>query len=604
MARYNAQIFTTPFLYILTCWLLLGGTTVSFCRETDILCLKSIKESIEDPLNSLSSSWIFENNTEGFICRFNGVECWQLDENVVLNIRLSNMSLQGEFPRGIDKCTSLTGLDLSGNEFYGSIPSDIGKMLPYVTSLDLSLNKFSGEFPSSIANMTFLNVLLLNNNRLEGQIPPQITSLSRLKSFSVANNLLSGPLPNFVNVTFSYKNNEGLCGEPLSRCRRSLKFEYPFKSGFVIGYAVSVVSFIVVFVSYFMPWVDVKKGNRKITIKETILLMMRKEKERRETTLEMKSATSSVSLQEKSQEISTWEKFVTRMSFTELSNATDNFSQDNIIGVGKLGTVYKATLPNGWFLALKRFHDPQRYDEDFKSELQMLGQLRHINLVPLLGFSVESNERLLVYKYMSNGNLYDRLHLGEGEAKSALEWPLRSKIAIGLARGLAWLHHNNSSVHLVHLKLNSKSVLLDHNFEPKISNFRSAVQMQTSEPNSTSSSMLIWELELMRCDVHGFGIVLLELITGKDGISIETRYDDCDNQLSNNSSDVCDAIDGSLIGKGFDAEISQFMKVAYDCVQPVLHQKPTMLEVYNKLMAVGAEHGPTYRSESHWHNVL
>ncbi|XP_038725162.1 probably inactive leucine-rich repeat receptor-like protein kinase At5g48380 [Tripterygium wilfordii] len=591
MALYNAQIFITPFIYILVCWLLLGCITLSFCHETDILCLKSIKESIKDPLNSFSGSWIFDNITEGFICRFNGVECWQLDENVVLNIRLSNMSLQGEFPRGIDKCTSLTGLDLSGNEFYGSIPSDIDKMLPYGTSLDLSSNNFSGEIPSSIANMTHLNIVLLNNNRLEGQIPPQITSLSRLKSFSVANNLLSGPLPNFVvDVTFSYENNKGLCGEPLSRCRRSLM---SFKSGFVIGYSVSVVSFIVVFVSYFMPWLDVKKGNRKITIKEMILLMMRKEKRRRKATLEMKSATSS----ESSNEISKWEKFVPRMSFIELSNATDNFSQNSIIGVGKQGTVYKATLPNGWFIALKRFHDPQRYDEDFKSELQMLGQLRHNNLVPLLGFSVESNERLLVYKYMSNGNLYDWLHSGEGEAKSALEWPLRFKIAIGLARGLAWLHHNNSSVHLVNLQLNSKSVLLDHNFEPKISNFRSAVEMQTSEPDSTSSSMLIWELDFMKCDVHGFGIMILELITGKDGISVGTKYDDCDNQLSSNSFDACDAIDRSLIGKGFDAEISQSMKVAYDCVQPVLHQKPTMLEVYNKLMAVREEHGPTYDSE-------
>ncbi|XP_042491777.1 probably inactive leucine-rich repeat receptor-like protein kinase At5g48380, partial [Macadamia integrifolia] len=132
------------------------------------------------------------------------------------------MGLKGQFPRGIENCTSLTGLDLSSNNLTGSIPSDISKRLPYVTSLDLSLNGFNGEIPLSLANCTYLNILKLDNNRFTGQIPLQLGLLNRIKTFSVANNLLSGQVPSFVNSTIaadSYANNLGLCGKPLDPCK-------------------------------------------------------------------------------------------------------------------------------------------------------------------------------------------------------------------------------------------------------------------------------------------------------------------------------------------------------------------------------------------------
>ena len=90
---------------------------------------------------------------------------------------------------------------------------------------------------------------------------------------------------------------------------------------------------------------------------------------------------------------------VTRISFTELSKATDNFNEKNIIGQGKMGTMYKAMLPNGWLLAIKRFDNSLCFEEQFESELMTLGRLRHTNLLPLISFCFEKNERLLVYKY-------------------------------------------------------------------------------------------------------------------------------------------------------------------------------------------------------------
>ncbi|KAG5527787.1 hypothetical protein RHGRI_028659 [Rhododendron griersonianum] len=194
-------------------------SSFSYGIESDINCLKSLKASLEDPFNYLSS-WDFNNATEGFICKFIGIDCWHPEESKVLNIRLSDMELKGEFPHGLKNCSALTGLDLSSNKFYGTIPSDFSHILPYVTTLDLSSNNFSGEIPKDMANCTYLNVLKLDSNKLSGQIPLDLVSLSRLNSFSVANNLLSGPVPifRFPVQAENYANNAGLCGGPLTAC--------------------------------------------------------------------------------------------------------------------------------------------------------------------------------------------------------------------------------------------------------------------------------------------------------------------------------------------------------------------------------------------------
>ncbi|KAM7496305.1 hypothetical protein LguiA_020719 [Lonicera macranthoides] len=197
------------------------NSSFSYAVESDINCLKAIKASLEDPNNYLNS-WNFNNNTEGFICRFIGIDCWHPDESRVLNIRLSGMGLKGKFPRGIANCTTLTGLDLSSNKLYGTIPSDISKIVKFVTSLDLSSNNLSGKIPVNLSNCSFLNVLKLENNQLTGQIPGELGRLARIKTFSVANNRLTGPVPQFspnARITAeSYANNSGLCGAPLPVC--------------------------------------------------------------------------------------------------------------------------------------------------------------------------------------------------------------------------------------------------------------------------------------------------------------------------------------------------------------------------------------------------
>ena len=168
----NSRVFIA--LFHIFIWSFLDTLEISNGVASDIDCLKSIQDSFEDPYNYLNSSWDFNNNTEGFICKFTGVECWHPDENRVLNIRLSDMGIKGRFPRGIRDCSSLTGLDLSSNKLLGPLPFDISLLVPSLTSLDLSSNNFSGEMPESIANCTYLNVLKLDNNHLNGETPVEI----------------------------------------------------------------------------------------------------------------------------------------------------------------------------------------------------------------------------------------------------------------------------------------------------------------------------------------------------------------------------------------------------------------------------------------------
>ncbi|XP_066313065.1 probably inactive leucine-rich repeat receptor-like protein kinase At5g48380 [Miscanthus floridulus] len=226
--------------------LLLSGSSSCFGSDLDVQCLKTIQQSVIDP-NGILKYWIFDNSTNGFICRFTGVECWHPDENRVLGLRLSNWGLQGQFPKGLQNCSRMDILDLSSNNFSGQIPSDIARQLPFLTTLDLSYNSFSGEIPLAVSNMSYLNTLNLQRNRLSGEIPWEFSFLNRLSKFNVADNHLSGPIP-FPLTKFpawSFAGNQGLCGEPLStKCdarsrRNNDESSIGAAAGFVVGFVVA-----------------------------------------------------------------------------------------------------------------------------------------------------------------------------------------------------------------------------------------------------------------------------------------------------------------------------------------------------------------------------
>ncbi|GLT45548.1 hypothetical protein SLA2020_193720 [Shorea laevis] len=186
-----------------------------------------------------------------------------------------------------------------------------------------------------------------------------------------------------------------------------------------------------------------------------------------------------------------------------------------------------------------------------------------------------------------------------------MEWPLTVKIATGVARGLVWLHHE-CTFHVVHLDTCSKCILFDENFKPVLSNFGEAMLLKPNGTDSTesfSANSEFLESSFVKEDVYCFGILLLELITGENPRSMTTSLN-TDNETLNEwvthlsaSSNFYSIVDRSQMGQGFDQEIFQLLRIAVECVQPYPDQRPTMLQLYKTLGAVGKRHGPSTGSE-------
>ncbi|GJT50565.1 probably inactive leucine-rich repeat receptor-like protein kinase [Tanacetum coccineum] len=273
------------------------------------------------------------------------------------------------------------------------------------------------------------------------------------------------------------------------------------------------------------------------------------------------------------------EKFICRMRLAELEMATNNFENKKVIGYGNMGLMYKAMFPNGLLLAVKRLHKFESFEKEFLLEIEILGRLRHTNLVPLLSFCYEREKKFLVYKYMCNGTLHQWLNVNPlvGAVKM-IGWHFKGKIAIGIARGLAWLHHNNV-LRVAHLKISSKCILLDEKFEPKISNFgNSDILMNTSGIPSSICNFVVPDSgpSPYKEDVYSFGILLLELITDTEPstwINFPTQY------VRGGELNV---IDVCLIGQGFNEEINETLRIAEKCIQARTDGATSMLQVYQQ----------------------
>ncbi|CAA0842424.1 Probably inactive leucine-rich repeat receptor-like protein kinase [Striga hermonthica] len=371
---------------------------------------------------------------------------------------------------------------------------------------------FSGEIPANLANCTFLSTLKLDNNRLTGQIPSQIGQLGRLKSFSVARNQLTGPVPNFYNFSSigadSYMGNPGLCGGPgLHLCQDSADprtFDNPTiigaAAGGPLGFTIGIWCYL-----YFTGFTNKKKQK----------VQKQKQQQRESDPLCNKWAKGIKRAEHV--KISMLGKSVPKMSFHDLMKATNDFSRENIIGSGSTGTTYKAVLQDGTSFLVKRLQNIRYTEKGFASEVVALGNMKHRNVTPLIGFCLTKKERLLIYKDMLNGTLHDKLHiLNVGD--QIMHWPLRLEIAmraakgfaleiaIRAAKGFAWLH----SMGLIHGDINPKCILLDEGYEPRIYDF-----LLTNRSDYPRLGELITNdgVSTQEGDVYSFGVVLLELVT-------------------------------------------------------------------------------------------
>ncbi|ESQ53673.1 hypothetical protein EUTSA_v10025223mg [Eutrema salsugineum] len=214
-------------------------------------------------------------------------------------------------------------------------------------------------------------------------------------------------------------------------------------------------------------------------------------------------------------------------SLKDLEIATRGFSDENVIGEGGYGIVYRADFHDGSVAAVKNLlNNKGQAEKEFKVEVEAIGKVRHKNLVGLMGYCADSAQRMLVYEYIDNGNLEQWLH-GEVGPVSPLTWDIRMKIAIGTAKGLAYLHEGLEPK-VVHRDVKSSNILLDRKWNPKVSDFGLAKLLGSEisyvttrvmgtfgyvSPEYASTGML------NECsDVYSFGVLLMEIITGRSPV--------------------------------------------------------------------------------------
>ncbi|AQK67736.1 receptor-like serine/threonine-protein kinase NCRK isoform X2 [Zea mays] len=312
---------------------------------------------------------------------------------------------------------------------------------------------------------------------------------------------------------------------------------------------------------------------------------------------------------------------VARFSYAELEQATGRFSDDHLIGVGGSSKVYRGQLGDGRVVAVKKLRPLGGTDEDleFLSEIELLSRLNHCHVVPLLGYCSESQgrqlERLLVFECMANGNLRDCLDLKRG--RKPMDWQTRVSVALGAARGLEYLHEA-AAPRILHRDIKSTNILLDDKFRAKITDLGMAKCLMNDGVTSCSSSparMLgtfgyfapeyaIVGKASLKSDVFSFGVVVLELITGRQPIhkSSSTRADEslvlwATSRLRDSGLVVTELPDPTLQGK-FPAEEMQIMAhLARECLQWDPEARPTMTEVVHILATIAPlQHGAKRRN--------
>ncbi|OIT38110.1 PREDICTED: leucine-rich repeat receptor-like tyrosine-protein kinase PXC3 [Nicotiana attenuata] len=427
---------------------------------------------------------------------------------------LGENSIRGEIPHEIGNCVKLLELQMGSNELIGSIPSEIGHMKNLQISLNLSHNHLRGQLPQDLGKLDKLVSLDVSDNQLSGNIPSALKGMQSLIEVNFSSNRFTGPIPTFApfqkSPNSSFLGNKGLCGDPLSGGCGDLNGYNHSIYGHKVSYRIVLAvigSGLAVFVS--------------VTV--VVLLFMMRENQEKAAAKE-----AGITIEETSSKpvILAGNVFVDNLKqaidFDAVVKAV--MKDSNKISVGTFSTIYRADMPSGMILSVKKLKSMDRtiihHQSKMIRELEKLSKLVHDNLARPIGFGIYEDAVLLLHQYYANGTLAQYLHYSGQETEYKPDWPTRLAIAVGVAEGLAFLHH----VAIIHLDISSGNVLLDSNFRPLVSEVEISRLLDPSRGTASISAVAgsfgyippeyAYTMQVTATgNVYSYGVVLLEILT-------------------------------------------------------------------------------------------
>lgn len=543
----------------------------------EVVALMDIKKSLIDPHGVLK--WD-ENAVDP--CGWNIVGCSH-DLSVVTLI-IPSQGLSGTISPSIGNLTHLVKVLLQDNNISGPIPAELGK-LPKLQELDLSDNLLTGEIPPSLSQLNSLQYLRLNNNSLTGPIPLALGNMTQLIFLDLSFNNLSGPMPRRLAKSYNVLGNPMICATgkepdcngtapmPISFSQINSQIPQPsarqtsHKVVLAFGSSLGCICLLILGFGFLLWWRH--KHNKQIFFDVN-------EQNQEEVCLGN----------------------LRRFQFRELQAATHNFSSKYILGKGGFGNVYKGCLPDGTVVAVKRLKDGSNSggETQFQTEVEMISLAVHRHLLRLYGFCITPTERLLVYPYMSNGSVASRL-----KGKPSLDWSTRKRIALGAARGLLYLHEQ-CDPKIIHRDVKAANILLDDYCEAVVGDFGLAKLLDHRDSHVTTAvrgtvghiapEYLSTGQSSEKTDVFGFGILLLELITGQRALEFGKAANQKGAMLDwvkkiHQEKKLDMLVDKDLKSQYDRIELEEMVQVALLCTQYLPLHRPKMSEVVRMLEGDG-----------------
>ncbi|KAK2990071.1 hypothetical protein RJ640_025434 [Escallonia rubra] len=496
--------------------------------------------------------------------------------SLVTSLELSDIKLRSISPTFGD-LLDLKALDLHNTSLAGEI-QNLGS-LQHLEKLNLSFNQLI-SFGSDLEDLINLQTLDLQNNSLQGLVPESLGDLRNLHLLNLEHNKLRGTLPRSLNrkslevrtsgnlcLAFSFSTCSELSGSPSIETPQVTVLTKAEHNGnnhmaLILG-SIGGLLFALIIISL------------------SVFLCTRREKMTTAYT-----ARARVDMQN-------WNG-ARVFSYKEVKAATNNLK--HVIGRGSFGSVYLGKLPNGKLVAVKvRFDRTQLGADSFLNEVNLLSQVRHQNLVSLEGFCHESKQQILVYEYLPGGSLADNLY-GANSKRVTLSWVRRLKIAIDAAKGLDYLH-NGSDPRIIHRDVKSNNILLDMEMNGKVCDF--GLSKQVTEADATHVTTVVkgtagyldpeyYSTRQLteKSDIYSFGVVLLELICGREPLSHSGSPDSFNLVLWAKpylQAAAFEIVDENLKGT-FDVEsMRKAARVATRSVERDASQRPTIAEVLAEL---------------------